>query len=254
MEPCPAASSPDGELPPGYVKRHDALTGYDFFVNLHTGSSQWTFPRTSAYLASPLDASHPDTFNPDLVPPPHGYRQTPANGEAPHMSPPPPEKHVQLRMSGYTDPGLWSHTSSSAHVNPQIPPWAHTAPAPHPRAQQRASRQAAPNNSGAAQPPLPAAVHPTHQSRSSHSTSGQQTTGSGRHVARRASSLCGRQRASSLHGHMPASLRPQSVDEHSQIRKKRGFIRRHPGIAVLLAGGLAAFGLSLYLGGSSDSE
>ncbi|KAJ2827564.1 hypothetical protein IWW50_001826 [Coemansia erecta] len=63
--------------PPGFVKRYDAQTGYHYYVNIITGSSQWTLPRVSAYALSQI---HPGsgglmegTIDPDTVPPPHGY-------------------------------------------------------------------------------------------------------------------------------------------------------------------------------------
>ncbi|KAJ2527159.1 hypothetical protein IWW43_006040, partial [Coemansia sp. RSA 1935] len=64
-------------LPLGFVKRHDAQTGYDYYVNTITGSSQWTLPRTSAYVASQMHQGSiglvEGTIDPNTVPPPHGY-------------------------------------------------------------------------------------------------------------------------------------------------------------------------------------
>ncbi|KAJ2312117.1 hypothetical protein IWW54_002277 [Coemansia sp. RSA 2705] len=68
---------PNSSLPLGYAKREDSLTGYDYYVNMVEGTSQWTMPRISAYAASQMSQSlntmTRSLVDPDTVPPPHGY-------------------------------------------------------------------------------------------------------------------------------------------------------------------------------------
>ncbi|KAJ2454324.1 hypothetical protein EV183_001570 [Coemansia sp. RSA 2336] len=59
-------------LPLGYAHRVDKETGYDYYINMVTGRSQWTLPRVSAYVNSNVDMNI-GMVDPDTVLPPHGY-------------------------------------------------------------------------------------------------------------------------------------------------------------------------------------
>ncbi|KAJ2080827.1 hypothetical protein H4R24_002790 [Coemansia sp. RSA 988] len=121
-----------GAPPFGFIKRYDPLTGYDFYVNIYTGASQWTFPKASAYTLSEMyngsNGMQYDCFDPQAVLPPHGYHN-----------------HEQLvRSRGYDQQYQQGHPYPQVQDNAYLHPAPYALPVPYPEQMQSHGQMQAP--------------------------------------------------------------------------------------------------------------
>ncbi|KAJ2801974.1 hypothetical protein H4R20_003459 [Coemansia guatemalensis] len=121
-----------GAPPFGFIKRYDPLTGYDFYVNIYTGTSQWTFPRASAYTLSEMyngpNGMQYECFDPEAILPPHGY-----------------DNYEQLvRSRGYDQQYQQRHPYPQVQDSAYLHPTPYTLPFPYPEQHQSHGQMQAP--------------------------------------------------------------------------------------------------------------